>query len=352
MKKLLRYLVNTILYVLLWCIMFLPVMKYSMDSGSVSAPAIGGIVALIIAYIVIKRVNKSNLWLRLFDETEVKNEVVEEKKIEIKEEKIKKKVEVEEEKKQEGDVAESLTMQLLSKDTKILFASIFFIGVILFVYPYVNNKLKGKKYCSSEREAFFSMTYKEIPDDKKPDYSKSIHLKYSDGIVSYIAKISDDNYYPLESIYRAYGTPTTSQPEGKLEGRYHVSPDNLQDFKDDMALKGLTYEKEQPVKNDKDITKTYLYKSAGGYRSISMDVELLDKEDFLIKKFTINNFKLEKETVYPKGYYWHTEKSLIAKGSIEMSHNLFKKISCYERYCSDCGRSDREPHNIKLSVSY
>ena len=67
MKKLLRYLVNTILYVLLWCIMFLPVMKYSMDSGSVSAPAIGGIVALIIAYIVIKRVNKSNLWSRLFN---------------------------------------------------------------------------------------------------------------------------------------------------------------------------------------------------------------------------------------------------------------------------------------------
>ena len=87
MKKLLRYLVSTILFVVLWCLMFLPVMKYSIDMGATSAAAIGGIVAIIISYRLVTRINKSNLWSSLFDETEVDNKVVEEK--------IEKKVEVE-----------------------------------------------------------------------------------------------------------------------------------------------------------------------------------------------------------------------------------------------------------------
>ena len=74
MKKLLRYLVNTILFVVLWFLMFLPVMKYSIDMGATSVAAIGGIVAIIISYKVVKTINKSNLWASLFDKEEVVNE--------------------------------------------------------------------------------------------------------------------------------------------------------------------------------------------------------------------------------------------------------------------------------------
>ena len=82
MKQLLRYLVNTILFVVLWCLMFLPVMKYSIDMGATSLASIGGIVAIIFSYKLVKRINKSNLWSSLFNETEIDNKVVEEKKVE------------------------------------------------------------------------------------------------------------------------------------------------------------------------------------------------------------------------------------------------------------------------------
>jgi len=97
MKKLLRYLVNTILFVVLWGIQLFIVIGYSVaevgvrPSGSI---AIGGIVALIISFAIVKRINKSKLWARLFDETaKLKDEdkvdlfndtdVVEEKKVEV-----------------------------------------------------------------------------------------------------------------------------------------------------------------------------------------------------------------------------------------------------------------------------
>jgi len=70
MKKLLRYLVNIILFVVLWGIMFLAPMKYSIDMGATSIAAIGGIVAIIFSYKLVKRINKSNLWSSLFDETD------------------------------------------------------------------------------------------------------------------------------------------------------------------------------------------------------------------------------------------------------------------------------------------
>ena len=57
MKKIIRYLVSTILFVVLWCLMFLPVMKYSIDMGATLA-SIGGIVAIIISYRVVKGINK------------------------------------------------------------------------------------------------------------------------------------------------------------------------------------------------------------------------------------------------------------------------------------------------------
>jgi hypothetical protein len=79
MKQLLRYLLNTILFIVLWGIMFLAPMKYSIDMGATSIAAIGGIIAIIISYRVVKRINKSNLWASLFDETELVNDVVEKK---------------------------------------------------------------------------------------------------------------------------------------------------------------------------------------------------------------------------------------------------------------------------------
>tara|TARA_B110000008_G_C16601805_1_gene416759 strand:- start:281 stop:511 length:231 start_codon:yes stop_codon:yes gene_type:complete len=73
MKKLLRYLVNTILFFVLWGIQLFLVIGYSVvevgvrPSGSI---AIGGIVALIISFAIVKRINKSNLWASIFDETD------------------------------------------------------------------------------------------------------------------------------------------------------------------------------------------------------------------------------------------------------------------------------------------
>ena len=73
MKQLLRYLVNTILFIVLWGIQLFIVIGYSVaevgvrPSGSI---AIGGIVALIISFAIVKRINKSNLWSSLFDETD------------------------------------------------------------------------------------------------------------------------------------------------------------------------------------------------------------------------------------------------------------------------------------------
>ena len=86
MKQLLRYLVNTILFVVIWCIPAFLFVGYSVSVNGTrpsGIAAIGGIIAIIISYRVVKRINKSNLWASLFDETEVVNEVVEEKKVEV-----------------------------------------------------------------------------------------------------------------------------------------------------------------------------------------------------------------------------------------------------------------------------
>ena len=91
--KVLRYLVNTILFVVLWCLMFLPVMKYSIDTGVTSIAAIGGIIAIIISYSLVKKINASNLWSRIFDVTKSDNDLVKEKKVEALQEKTKKKFE-------------------------------------------------------------------------------------------------------------------------------------------------------------------------------------------------------------------------------------------------------------------
>lgn len=100
MKKLLRYLVNTILFIVLWGIQATIVIGFSfaeVGARPSASIAIGGIVAIIISYRLVKRINKSNLWARLFDETKAVNDVVEEKKVEVIKEKPKKKVKVEKE---------------------------------------------------------------------------------------------------------------------------------------------------------------------------------------------------------------------------------------------------------------
>ena len=68
-KKLLRYLANTILFIVIW---FIPTFTLFVISLSINGTkpsgiaGIGGIVAIIISYTVVKRMNKSKLWSRLF----------------------------------------------------------------------------------------------------------------------------------------------------------------------------------------------------------------------------------------------------------------------------------------------
>ena len=78
MKRLLRYLANTILFVVIWCLIFLPVMKYSIDMGATSIASIGGIIAIIISYWLVEKINKSKLWESLFDEEETVGKEVKE----------------------------------------------------------------------------------------------------------------------------------------------------------------------------------------------------------------------------------------------------------------------------------
>ena len=77
MKKTIKYIVNTTLFIMLWGLIFFPVMKYSIDMGATSLASIGGIIAIIISYRVVKRIIKSKLWSGLFAEAIV-NKLVEE----------------------------------------------------------------------------------------------------------------------------------------------------------------------------------------------------------------------------------------------------------------------------------
>tara|TARA_B110000305_G_scaffold222207_1_gene265655 strand:+ start:1453 stop:1872 length:420 start_codon:yes stop_codon:yes gene_type:complete len=80
--KLLRFLGNTILFVVFFWLQLFIVIGYSIAEVSIrpsGSIAVGGVIALLISYALVKKINKSNLWSRLFDETEVINDVVEEK---------------------------------------------------------------------------------------------------------------------------------------------------------------------------------------------------------------------------------------------------------------------------------
>ena len=122
--KLLRYLLNTILFVVLWCVMFLPVMKYSIDMGATSIAAIGGIVAIIISYRLVKKINASNLWSNLFNE----------KKIELNEKKFSEKNENATKEKYLNE-NQHITNYLKEKTKKTKSSSleIFFIALIILI---------------------------------------------------------------------------------------------------------------------------------------------------------------------------------------------------------------------------
>ena len=67
--KISRYFINIILFIILWIIIYLPVMKYSIDTVGARPSGIiafGGITALIISYFIVKRINKSKLWEKIF----------------------------------------------------------------------------------------------------------------------------------------------------------------------------------------------------------------------------------------------------------------------------------------------
>ena len=68
--KLLRFLVNTILFVVIWCIPAFIFVGISLSVSGTRPSAIagvGGIVAIIISYRLVKRINKSQLWANTFD---------------------------------------------------------------------------------------------------------------------------------------------------------------------------------------------------------------------------------------------------------------------------------------------
>lgn len=89
MKTIFKYIVNTVIFLVFWALLFLPSMKYSLDYEAMTIAAIGGVVGIFISYRLVKRINMSKLWSRLFDEIDkVKIEsrasnLVEENKVEL-----------------------------------------------------------------------------------------------------------------------------------------------------------------------------------------------------------------------------------------------------------------------------
>lgn len=74
--KLLRYLVNTILFILIWCISTSPFVLYSLSLNGTRPSGIagaGGIIAIFISYALVKKINKSNLLSSLFVENQELN---------------------------------------------------------------------------------------------------------------------------------------------------------------------------------------------------------------------------------------------------------------------------------------
>ena len=154
MKKLLRYLINTILFVVLWCLMFLTVMKLSIDTGGTSIAAIGGIIAILISYALVKRINKSNLWASLFDETETvekeekTSNIVEEKKVQVVKEKTNKKVEEED-------------SNISNPTTNFEIRSFIVLAIFLLISIFGATYFSNKDEPVSKKEKSYSESYNE-----------------------------------------------------------------------------------------------------------------------------------------------------------------------------------------------
>ena len=155
--KLLRYLVNTILFVVIWCIPAFLFVGYSLSVNGTRPSGIagaGGIIAIIISYRLVKKINASNLWASLFDETETlekeekTSNIVEEKKVQVVKEKTNKKVEEE-----DSNISNPITN--FEKRTFIVLA--IFLLISIFGAIYFSNKdepvlKKEKSYSESYNE--------------------------------------------------------------------------------------------------------------------------------------------------------------------------------------------------------
>ena len=145
LKKLLRYLVNTILFVVIFSIPTIFIVGYAVFQYGTKPNALsafGPILGLLIAYILVKRINKSNLWSSLFDKTdtfeeEVKKSVIDERKLD--------------ETKVMTDLDFKWKMHEWNKNYKylklisVLIITLSTVGIVLFLYFQLEEKLDDTK---------------------------------------------------------------------------------------------------------------------------------------------------------------------------------------------------------------
>ena len=241
--KLLRYLLNTILFVVLWCVMFLPVMKFSIDTGGTSIAAIGGIVAIIISYSLVKRINKSNLWASLFDKTEVINEVVEDKKVEV-------------------EKKGSYNWNLISIVALVLVVIILVFNA--FFFPKINTDLQKCDSLRSVEETYIHNIYGDnahswCNSSIEEELTYSLDLKFIEGNLYY------------KAIY--------SSPKGDIKKTIWWCDGPI-----------------EWIKRGMDINNDYWNKETWQWK-----VELFDNEEFVLESFIINKFKYENNKVVANG---------------------------------------------------
>ena len=200
-------------------------------------------------------------------------------------------------------------MKEFFKERKKEILVIISVLVIILVYNIVKKTrayIINQEYCESDRRYDQGMYFVDVSKEKQPKYNQEVRLKYNDGLQYYIDVKSNDSYLP--------------------------DPDN-------------------PNRNKQcvDITDSYFYYL--NEKNFSLNVELLDKEKFLLKTFTVRNFKLEDNyKSFPDADWENPKKVLISRGIMEMSKETFEWISCWPRKCKDC-KNKSEPYksmNLKI----
>jgi len=74
MKKVLRVFLNIFLFLIFYCLQFLPIVAFSFEYiriGPSGLIAFGGIIALFTSYFLVKKINKLKFWNNLFNEKEI-----------------------------------------------------------------------------------------------------------------------------------------------------------------------------------------------------------------------------------------------------------------------------------------